>query len=230
MNSAKQTGDLTHPNVCKEFDLITFYFKAIIASRGYHVYKETSWSNAKINEEVKVELEKNTRSLSTDRNACTIKTKNPYFNGWKTVGHIPREISHYVYFFIKEENENVSGTLKSLKYKPSPSPSGGLEVPLLLKFSATKGKWVVDTMEEFMLNFYSYEYSGNLSIADNEDADEDDDECQAIMIESEESDSQETEAQSEIQETESQETETERQSSNINLQINEDIPVPIIID
>ena len=85
---------------------------------------------------------------------------------------------------------------------------------------------VVDTMEEFVLNFYSYEYSGNLSIADNED----DDDYQAIMIESEETDSQETEAQSKIQETESQETETESQLSNIDLQLNEEMPVPIIID
>ena len=76
-------------------------------------------------------------------------------------------------------------------------------------------------MEEFVLNFYSYEYSGNLSIADNED----DNGYEDIMIKSEETDSQETEAQSEIQETE-----TKSQSSNIDLQINEDIPVPIIID
>ena len=66
LNSAKQTGDITYPNVCKEFNLIMLYFKAIIASRGYHVYKEISWSNAKIDEEVKVELEANTTSLSTD--------------------------------------------------------------------------------------------------------------------------------------------------------------------
>ena len=136
LNSAKQTGDITHPNVCKEFDLIMFYFKAIIASRGYHVCKENSWSNAKTNEEVKVELETNTISLSADPYACAIKTKSPYFSDWKTVRHIPRKISQYVYFFIKEEDGNVSGTLKSLKYKPSPIPSCGLEVPLLLKFSA----------------------------------------------------------------------------------------------
>ena len=215
MNSAKQTGNITHPNVCEEFDLIMFYFKAIIASCGYHVYKETSSSNAKINEEVKVELETNTTSLSTDPYTCATKIKNPYFNDWKTVGHIPREISRYIYFFIKEENGNVSGTLKSLKYKPSPIPSGGLEVLLLLKFSA-KDKCVVDTMEEFVLNFYR----GNLSIDNNEYDDEYDDDYQAIMIESEETSSQETEAQSEIQETESQETETESQSSNIDFQIN----------
>ena len=34
-----------------------FYFEAIITSRGYHVYQETSWSNAKLNDGVKVELE-----------------------------------------------------------------------------------------------------------------------------------------------------------------------------
>ena len=73
----------------KEFDLIMFYLKAIIASHGYHIYKETSWSNGKIDEEVKVESETNTTSLSTDPYACAIKTKNPYFNDWKTVGHIP---------------------------------------------------------------------------------------------------------------------------------------------
>ena len=114
LNSAKQASDITHSNVSKEFNLIMFYFKVINASRGYHFYRDTSWSNAEINEEVKVELETNT-TLSTDPYVCAIKTKNPYFNDRKTVEHIPREISRYVYFFIKEEDGNVSGTLKSLK-------------------------------------------------------------------------------------------------------------------
>ena len=43
-----------------------FSFKAIIASSGYHVDKEMSWSNAKINCKVKVELETDAKSLSTD--------------------------------------------------------------------------------------------------------------------------------------------------------------------
>ena len=47
-----------------------------------------------------------------------------------TVGHIPRQISWYVYFFIKQEDGRVYGKLKSLKHKPSPIPSGGLKVPL----------------------------------------------------------------------------------------------------
>ena len=36
-----------------------YSFKAKIASRGYHVFKETFWSNAKEGDEVKVELETN---------------------------------------------------------------------------------------------------------------------------------------------------------------------------
>ena len=42
---------------------MTFSFKVIIASRGYHVYRETSWSNAKLHDEVKMELETDDKSL-----------------------------------------------------------------------------------------------------------------------------------------------------------------------
>ena len=111
-----------------------FSFKATIASRGYHVYKETLWTNAKLNDDFKVELETDAKSLSTDPYACAIKARHSYFVGWKIVGHIPREIARCL-FFIKEEKGKVFGTLKSLKYKASSTPSGGLEVPLSLTFS-----------------------------------------------------------------------------------------------
>ena len=63
--------------------------KVIIASRGYHVYKETSWSNAKLDGEVKVELEMDAKSLSTDPYTCAIKARHFYLVYWTTVGHIP---------------------------------------------------------------------------------------------------------------------------------------------
>ena len=53
-----------------------FSFKVIIASRGYHPYKETSRSNAKLNDEVKVELETDDKSLSTNPDACSIKARH----------------------------------------------------------------------------------------------------------------------------------------------------------
>ena len=104
----------------------TCNFQATIASRGYHVYKETTWSNAKVNEKVKIEIETNQSSIAIDPYVCAVKTKEKYFDGWKTVGHVPREISRYIYFFIKKENGKITGNVKSLNYKPSPIPSGDL--------------------------------------------------------------------------------------------------------
>ena len=90
-----------------------------------------------------------------------IKFKREFFTGWKTVGHIPREILRYNYFFINQEG----GKLKSLKYKPYPIPSGGLEVPLLLKFTS-QDKWVTDAIEEFVENFYYFDFAGDLVVND----------------------------------------------------------------
>ena len=95
------------------------------------------------------------KSTAHDPSSCAIKAKHGYFTGWKTIGHILREISQYVYLFIEQEGGRVYGKLKSLKYKPSPTPAGGLEVPPLVKF-ASQDKWVTDTMEEFVENFYSF--------------------------------------------------------------------------
>ena len=57
------------------------------------------------------------------------------------VGHIPLEISCFCHYFI-----NYGGKLEArvtcTKYRPSPIPSGGLEIPILL--IAKKG----DSMEE----------------------------------------------------------------------------------
>ena len=74
-----------------------FSYNVIIASRGYHVYKET-WSNTKLNDVVKVKLETDAKSLSAYPYACAIKARHSYFVGWKTVGHIPREISRYIFY------------------------------------------------------------------------------------------------------------------------------------
>ena len=97
------------------------------------------------------------------------------------MGHIPRELSSYVYFFIKEEIGKVFGTVKSLKYKASPIPSGWLEFPHSLIFSC-KLKWVVDIVEEFIQNFHTFEYSGNQSVDTGDREDEKEDDYQAIVL------------------------------------------------
>ena len=55
-----------------------------------------------------------------------------------------------------------------LKNKHSPVPSGGLEVPLLLKFES-KDQWVTNTMKEFVENFYSFDFVGDLVVNDEDE-------------------------------------------------------------
>ena len=153
-----------------------YSFKAKIASRGYHVFKETSWSVAKEGDEAKVELETNKISNKIDPYACAIRAKEEYFKVWKTVGHIPRGISRHVYFFIKSEGGSVNGIVISTKYRTSPIPAGGLEIPLLLTFSCSKavnfGK-----MKTFVQTLYDYNFNGTVIEEENSD-----DEDEIIVI------------------------------------------------
>ena len=84
------------------------------------------------------------------------------------MGHIPREISCHVYYFINTEVGFVNGLVISIKYRPSPIPSVGLEIPLLLKFSCPEQK-TFEKMENFVDSLYDYEYSG---VNDKENSDE----------------------------------------------------------
>ena len=120
-----------HPlNVKKEKIMSTYNFQATIVLRGYHVYKQTTWSNAKVNEKVKIEIKTTQSSIAIDPYACAVKAKEKYFDEWKIVDYVPRKISQFLYFFIKKEKEKITCNIKSLNCKPSPIPSGGLGIPL----------------------------------------------------------------------------------------------------
>ena len=106
-----------------------FTFTATVASKGYHVHKTTSWINAKAGEKGTVELETTAWSLDTDPYACAIRIKNKYFSSLITVGHIPRDISRHVHFFIKTEDRKVNRHVKSLTYRPSPPSPAGFRNP-----------------------------------------------------------------------------------------------------
>ena len=57
---------------------MAYSFETIIASRSYHVYKETSWSDARVGDEVKVELETDKKSIEKDPYSCAIKKKHNF--------------------------------------------------------------------------------------------------------------------------------------------------------
>ena len=75
------------------------------------------------------------------------------------MGHIPREVCRHVYYFIKTEGIFVNGSVISTKYRPSLIPSGGLEVPLLLKFSRPEQK-TFEKMKIFVGSLYDYDFCG----------------------------------------------------------------------
>ena len=45
---------------------MVFCFEAIIASQGFDVYEETTWSDSKVHGEVKVEVESNFKLIAHD--------------------------------------------------------------------------------------------------------------------------------------------------------------------
>ena len=126
-----------------------------------------------------------------DQYACAVKTKEKYFDGWKAISHVPKEISRYVYFFIKKENWKITGNIKLLNYKSSPIPSGGLEIPLQLTFSCPV-EWVRDKMKDFIDDFYSYDFTGILH--NDESSDDSDIEIDLESVDVVEDDDDEEEA------------------------------------
>ena len=119
-------------------------------------------------------LETNKQSIQIDPYPCAIFVKNQFYDTSKTVGHIPREIPRHVHYFIKEGGA-VIGRVFSTKYRQPPIPSGGLEIPLMLKFSCSKV-----LMKKFVQNLYDYNFTGTVT-----EEESDDDEVE-LLVESEE--------------------------------------------
>ena len=124
-----------------------YSFDSKIASRGYHVYRNSTWQNAKSGDRVKVAIETNTSSKSINPFACAIKIKHKLFYTSWTVRHILREISCHCYFFLKESG-NITGHLISTNYIVSPIPTVGSEVLLLPTFSV-KSERIFELMKSF---------------------------------------------------------------------------------
>ena len=136
-----------------------YSFDSKIASRGHHVYRNSTWQNVKSGNKVKVEKEKKNSSKLIDTYAGAIKIKHKFFDTWLTVGHIPREISRHCYFFLKEGG-NITGHLICTNYKVSLIPAGGLEVPLVLTFSVKRER-IFELMKSFVTDLYEYDYTGD---------------------------------------------------------------------
>ena len=81
-----------------------------------------------------IEIETNKGSFKIEPYCCEAKAMVRNSTKLVTVGHIPREISKHVYFFLKEKGGIKKGFVFFTKYGFSPIPAGGLEIPLMLSF------------------------------------------------------------------------------------------------
>ena len=168
---------------------MVYSFQATVAAWGYHVCKNTTWDQAKVADKVLVEIESDKKSKEIDPYYCFIRTSvNQQI---ETVGHIPREISSHIYFFLKDEHGHIDGTVKSIDYRPSLIPAGRLEIPLTLNFKCPR--YITHTkMKEFMSTLYSFDYNGNKE--DERDESSSDEEINLLINES----SEESQSDSEV--------------------------------
>ena len=51
-----------------------FSFQTKVASRGFHIYKNTTWENVNVGQEISVQLETNEDSKKIDPYCCALKT------------------------------------------------------------------------------------------------------------------------------------------------------------
>lgn len=95
--------------------------------RGYHKYKEI-W-NPQVQDSFEVRIEEGNRH---DRYAVAAQVNE------EVVGHVPREISKIVYYFLRN-NGSVCGTVIGRR-KRSTKYMKGLEIPCIYEFKSTMKK------------------------------------------------------------------------------------------
>ena len=109
-------------------------FFSHVGSRGYQVYRGNNWTNLVIHQPVQVPIETNVISKAYDPYCCKITITRRDRIGAATVGHIPRKLSWFVYYFL-QVGGSVTSTVASIQYRLSPIPEGGLEIPIQMTLS-----------------------------------------------------------------------------------------------
>ena len=137
---------------------MVYSFQTTVPARGYQFYKNTTWGQTKVGGKVLVKIERDKKSKEIDPYCCSIRT---FVNQQlKTVGHISTEISRHIYFFLKDQQGHIDGTVKYINYRPSPISAGGLEILFTLNFKCPR--YITHTKtKELMATLYCFDYNGN---------------------------------------------------------------------
>ena len=158
-------------------------FEMQVASRGWHKYGKTIWKNPKIGELLQAKREANPVALNID----------PYSVAWMlkrkdklvpiVVGHIPREISRFVWFFLGYGGD-VKGKVHSQKCQASPIPNGGLEIILTARFSITdKKKEILEHLKILIeKNYVLQELDNSKAMDDDKEKEEEEHQEEDVII------------------------------------------------
>ena len=142
-------------------------FWKYVACRGYHVYNEVIWlkEDQYPGKQVFVVQETSLQSRASDPYCCAIQIRyeGTYHVRFDTVGHVPREISRFFYFFL-EMGGMIEGILVDSTRRRSPIPSGGLEVKLKLYFRHTSVS-IVEKLKS-CISRYNYEWETQPTVDD----------------------------------------------------------------
>jgi len=113
------------------------------------VYRDTTWRNISLHQQVGVAKETNELSIEKDPYCCKITITRVDRIGPVTVGHIPRELSRFVFYFL-HEGGSVFGTVAGIAPNISPIPEGGLEIPILMHFTH-RNMIILEKMNSFVV-------------------------------------------------------------------------------
>ena len=118
--------------------------------------------------------EKHVETVEKERDCIRWKRKqqnslehDPYSIAWKkkskskitadVVGHVPKEISRAVFFFISRGGKVVGRVLDEKCY-PSPIPKGGLEILLMVQFKiADEKRKYMERLKEIITKNYTFQ-------------------------------------------------------------------------
>ena len=85
-----------------------------------------------------------------------LKENKSIFDGWKTIGHVPREILGYIYFFIKKEGGKISGNVKSFNYWTIPNltePASNAIIGSIISWSFFASNHNIKNKQKKAVNF-----------------------------------------------------------------------------
>ena len=111
----------------------------LVASRGWHVYGKTVWQTPKKGQKLFAKREEDEEALLVDEYSVAWMMKSKARLVADVVGHVPQEISRFVYFFLKHGG-SVDATVELEKYRQSPIAKGGLEIILKATFRIEESK------------------------------------------------------------------------------------------